>query len=754
MNRISELFRPRPLPSWEQQDQHRASTFHSTLRLMWLALLLAGSGGAMAAVLGEAELRSYLGEPLSLRVQISSGEEEVLDAGCFSLTRETQPFSILRSAQIELVQVRSTQMLNIRTTATLNEPFIRIGLRYACAGQGTSSREYTLLLDPPPAITPPVVQSTTPAAVRLSSPAGGTLPPTGNQASLPRSTGQWLVTSADSLAAIAEGIYPKSVKRKARYIAALRALNPSLSGLADDATIPIGVTLTLPDLRALSAPERNIVATEPARRAAPTQPARREPAPLTKPPAVDNVGTGKTTPSGARKQEKPAQSRKAPLPAPNGEFSLRLSGSEMDLTRSANVTEEQRALLREKQFFLDADDQLAQFLALKNAVKQLETRLNDIQSRLPPALGSAVPPSQATTIPVPQPAQPAQIATRMSGFLDDIAGLITRPFTIVVAALVALSAFVIIWWRRKSTVQKHRTVLDIQPVGEAAVEALADAPAMTEDAVALAEAQPIAHVVDPQAEADELALALRARRLADATPTPPNFTFDQASFDATVSFNAEDFSPEDPGTADRFDLDDSPSTSVDFPIDGAGLAGDEERVRRLQYMQKRYPELQQNTISLDDPDSVINAARHYLEDTVDRADASPARAIGTDKASELLGFALEERPQEMRYWLAQFEVFRIEGLVSEYAELASQFHILFGHSTEWPQVKSIGRELSPTNPLFAPAGDEATDHTSTETTDRNWLNQLSTPALDARRDLAVLLRQSLLEPRAASGDRK
>jgi hypothetical protein len=190
----------------------------------------------------------------------------------------------------------------------------------------------------------------------------------------------------------------------------------------------------------------------------------------------------------------------------------------------------------------------------------------------------------------------------------------------------------------------------------------------------------------------------------------------------------------------------------DLPIGDSAPAGDDERVRRLQYMQQRYPELRQNTVSLDDPDTIINAARNYLEDTVGHASTPIHGTSGIDRASELLGFALAERPQEIRYWLAQFEVFRIGGMASQYAELASQFHILFNQSGEWSQVKLFGRELSPTNPLFAANPSDRPTSALSNAEGKNWLNQLSLPAPDARRDLAVALRQSLLSRARAEGE--
>ena len=158
-------------------------------------------------------------------------------------------------------------------------------------------------------------------------------------------------------------------------------------------------------------------------------------------------------------------------------------------------------------------------------------------------------------------------------------------------------------------------------------------------------------------------------------------------------------------------------------------------MRRLQYMHERYPELKSNTVSIDDADSVINAARLYYDED--------HTGGGRDKASELLTFAVEERPQEIRFWLAQFEIFRLENLVAEFTAMAGKFHVLFSHTPVWPKVRHIGHELAPGNPLFAASGSallavEARFDPIAE----NWLNAPMDFTSDA---LMSDLRQALLD---------
>lgn len=182
----------------------------------------------------------------------------------------------------------------------------------------------------------------------------------------------------------------------------------------------------------------------------------------------------------------------------------------------------------------------------------------------------------------------------------------------------------------------------------------------------------------------------------------------------TVRMPAQDLPsapPVESGSVDesteRFDLDPTPAASLDLALDDRP---DEDRVRRLQYMYERFPELMSRTVSIDDADSVINAARLYYEEG------------HADRACELLTFGIEERPQEVRFWLAQFEIFRLENRAADFSELAAKFHVLFSYSPSWPKVRHIGHELDPANPLFAAGRDLLAGDSHFDPVVENWLN--------------------------------
>ena len=168
--------------------------------------------------------------------------------------------------------------------------------------------------------------------------------------------------------------------------------------------------------------------------------------------------------------------------------------------------------------------------------------------------------------------------------------------------------------------------------------------------------------------------------------------------------------------------------------------GDPDDLRR-RYIQERFPELANRTISLGDTDSIVKGARLFCED------GAHSRAI------ELLTVAIEERPDEVKLWLALFEIYRLDELTAEFAELAERFRVRHGDSKFWPKVRFVGHEIDPQNPLYRSAAsgngvenirDSVTRRPGTPDFDplaENWLNAPMDFMTDA---LASDLRRAVL----------
>lgn len=121
-----------------------------TLTGRWLPIAVLFSYGtpAMAMGLGNIDVLSGLGQPLSAQIEIHDAPRQ-LDTGCFRLlhSQNDLPFSPL-SAGFRLQQNPDGRtLLNISSYQSLQEPIVLLQLVADCENQ--ISREYTLLLDPP-----------------------------------------------------------------------------------------------------------------------------------------------------------------------------------------------------------------------------------------------------------------------------------------------------------------------------------------------------------------------------------------------------------------------------------------------------------------------------------------------------------------------------------------------------------------------------------------------------------------------------
>ncbi len=781
-------------------------------------------------VLREVEVRSFLGEHLNLRIALAASTETVSNAICQLVIDSDRRESALRSADLilSMVELRTARYLQVRSRAPYNEPVARFSLRIGCPGEPIVDREFTVLLDPPP-FTAATSLPTSEAAIEPTA-TSKEIAVAGKSTKVARlaprakpvvpASGNWTVREGDTLASIAKGIQQKNRARQQQYVATLRELNPQIAAIADDVPLSVGSQLALPDLHTLSGimPVPNAPAPRAAKPAAPKPlPPKASPKvadtpralpPVTRPASPPSVSTA-VAPPPVNAAEPPKTSSpkpaapvaKAPPIAPSTAkpstradgFQLRLSGSEMDLSRSRNVTDEQRRQLREKQLVLDADDQVAALLSLRNTVKQLEQRLNEIQLKqatsatVPPALAPAKkspatstaaaplavpspatasvppatpppvvappapaasplptqagaqkelstaekalpPPTTAATSPSAEQkkanttAPPAKAAAVEPPTVDNLSSLLPSPIiTGSIAATLALLFGAWFWSRRTKKPWRAPASLPSTPVQRASEQVAEHADDVAPD-MAPVTAPPINKPAQP--ESPDAYLQTTRNLVVDAPPAAP---VQFAQFDAPVVF---DDAPA------RFEVDARPATTVDFLV-GMDEQLPEDRVRRLKYMHERYPELQSNTVSIDDADSIINAARLYY----DEADTG-----GHDKASELLTFAVEERPQEIRFWLAQFEIFRLENMIEEFTELASKFHVLFSHTPAWPKVRHIGHELAPGNPLFAASGSPLlAGETRFDPIAENWLNAPMDFTSDA---LMSDLRMALLDDNA------
>jgi pilus assembly protein FimV len=657
-------------------------------RPLFLATLLAIAPAATALGLGDARLDSALGEPLDLVISLTAGPDESIGPECFYLPRPL-PGAVPSVTRAQFT-VENGPKLRVRTPQPLNEPAMILRMHASCPGGGLIAREYPLLLDPRPVSALPVPAPAKPApAPQSPSNAPAPAPAAGTD---PGEAPRLRAMAGDTLLGIASAVYPKNRRARDAYLAALREANPGLAGRGADEALPPETAVALPDLKrfaqgAAAAPARD--AAGPAPKRASREKAVPEAAPAPRP-------------------RRTAAPRARDASRPTGGFVLRLSSGEVALGRSRDIDDRTRAQLRERLLLLDADDQVSALLQMRNSLRQLESRVAELQLRmastLPPVASAPQPaapdaPAQVAPAPpaVPAPeARPAEAsvappvaaepprAPAPPAAKPPVAkpkpappspGIPTWAFVALGVAVLGLVALLVRRWRARS---KARLDADL-----------------------LAEEFP---TIAAQGEAP------RDSQFLDPDGVLP---------------------PEEPDR--RVEV----SSDAALPT---RIGGEDPQGLRRRYLEERFPGIAGGLVDLADAEAVVKSARLLYEDG-----ALP-------RAVELLQFAIEERPAEMKHWLALFEIFRLENLAGEFGALAARFRERHGTTDNWRKVQYIGREIDAGNPLYA---DEAFNSLETigypnaaktqaitfDPLAENWLNAPMDFTSDA---LTAELRRSLL----------
>ena len=115
------------------------------------ALLIASmiaSSSAHAMLLGDAVPQSELGAPLRVVIPVRPAHGEALDSACFRLVpNATGAGAPLVTAKVTLERAAATPRLVVTTPNSISEPAVQFTIQAGC--DGTTRRNYVLLLDPP-----------------------------------------------------------------------------------------------------------------------------------------------------------------------------------------------------------------------------------------------------------------------------------------------------------------------------------------------------------------------------------------------------------------------------------------------------------------------------------------------------------------------------------------------------------------------------------------------------------------------------
>jgi len=361
-------------------------------------------------MLGDITLHSNLGQPLRATVPVRADADEQLDGSCFSLVRpeRTDDFTYLTQASLALEEVNGRLQLRIRSPQAISEPFVRLLIQADC-GQGRVNRVFTLLLDP---------EELSPSL----SAAGQNVPPARQDATVTDIGLSWEVRQGETLQSIAAGLYPGKARMQRRMVRAMRDANVELRGIAANGALPDGSVISIPALK-------------------PSVPQALEPEIAPRKPGKARI----TAQSVSLKPAAEPLEKTPPQPASvagAGEFRLKLSSEGLDLSVLGKLTEAQRQQLHEKQRLLDADDQVANTLSMKNRIMQLESELGELKVALAKTNSHLAASQRLAVVPAHQPAQTSPgILDKLLGGLESVSLLGMAGVSLILALLVS------VWWR-------------------------------------------------------------------------------------------------------------------------------------------------------------------------------------------------------------------------------------------------------------------------------------------------------------------
>lgn len=252
------------------------------------AALALCSAPASSAALGEILSISTLGEPFRAEIGIAAG---TLDdaANCLRVVAPgdgAAELPWLKSGRISVSGRGSGTRIVVTSPQPVNEPALKLVIADVC---GTHMhKEYTLLLPYPVAAAPAAVVAPRRSEGQAASPGGRAT-----------TTRTWTTAPGESLASLAEALYPDDGAARRRFVSATAQANPALfpDAASRSSTLEPGTRVLIPDLRRAAAPRRTPGPAGELRveQKPPAPKASRGPAPLAAsaaPPVVKPSGAG------------------------------------------------------------------------------------------------------------------------------------------------------------------------------------------------------------------------------------------------------------------------------------------------------------------------------------------------------------------------------------------------------------------------------------------------------------------------------
>jgi len=635
-------------------------------QLTLMAAALAAAGAVQALGLGRLTVESGLGQPLSARIDLTSTSREELD----SLTaRVADPTlyrqnnlafqSVLSRTRVSIEQGPTGPYLRVTSPTPVNEPYLDLMVEVNWAS-GRMVRNYTFLLDPPGVTAQAPVEPVTPARGARTAPAAAAAAP----AATPQPTaaaGEGItVKRGDTLSKIANDVKPASVTLDQMLVALFKSNAGAFDG-SNMNRLRTGAIITVP-----SAEEAAAMPAQEATRVVRVQSSDwrsyRDRIAASAPMAEGAAGRTAAGRIGTAVEEK------TPAARPGGD-QLRVS-REAGAGKGAGAAAEDAVArdqqLREAQVRIAALEKTIQ--DLQKAVQLKSTPMAQVQAQAESATGKgAAAPAPAVTPPVVAPVVPAK-APEVKAKAPETAAPSAQPPKAEPAKVEPAKVEPAKAEPPRAEAPKAEAPRDASPKAEVAPPAPKAAP------------KAVAKVAEPKPEPGFL------EDLFSNTPTwaiGGGALAILAGIAALVAMRRRKTTKFEDSIISGTDI----KTNTVFGSTGGGVVNTGDNSLASDFSREGL-----GNIDTDEVDPIAEA-EVYL-------------AYGRDaQAEEILKDALKKDPQRQEIYLKLLEIHAQHNKPSAFETVASELYAVSqGQGEVWHKAVALGRQLDPSNPMFAEGG--------------------------------------------------
>ncbi len=212
-----------------------------------LTLSLVAVNAYAVISIGNLSVQSFRGESLKSNIELQADAGEVITPQCLSLGKPDAEaennLPYLTDAMVTLDTRSGRQVISITTSQPISDNGFNLLLKVQCPGQLQVSRDFTVQLG-----TRTGNVLTVPAQPETASPETTLL------ASQPKGGGiYWSMRPGDTLAGIAQKIYPKEPFYQNKLVWAIVQYNPQVFPNGQPQEPPTGTVIIIPDLRSVPA---------------------------------------------------------------------------------------------------------------------------------------------------------------------------------------------------------------------------------------------------------------------------------------------------------------------------------------------------------------------------------------------------------------------------------------------------------------------------------------------------------------------